>query len=273
MIFFFHFFQILGKIIPIKFLPFFGAILGKISFIILKSKRNLIYENLKLSFPNWEEEKIKRCTLENFKHYGLTFFELFKIKNLIERVEIEGLENLDQKPCIFITAHLGNWELLAQVLAKNNVPLYAIAKETYISNFNRFLINLRKKGKIETILRGSKESAKLMLKCIKEKKVLGFLIDQDTKVESVFVPFFGRLASTPSGPAELAIKKSLPICFGYIVRKKNLKYSIKIKKLEFQSNDVGKITSKMTKEIEIAIRKNPTQWVWVHKRWKTRPSN
>lgn len=273
MIFFFHFFQILGKIVPIKFLPFFGAILGKFSFIILKSKRNLIYENLKTSFPNWREEKIKKCMKENFKHYGLTFFELFKIKNLIKRVEIEGLENLNQRPCIFITAHLGNWELLAQVLGKNNVPLYAIAKETYISNFNRFLINLRKKRNVETILRSSKDSAKLMLKCIKEKKVMGFLIDQDTKVESVFVPFFGRLASTPKGPAELAIKKGLPICFGYIIRKKNLKYYIKIKKLEFQSNDVGEITSKMTKEIEMAILKNPTQWVWVHKRWKTRPSN
>jgi len=260
------------KFLPLKILPLFGSFLGKIAFLILKSKRNLIYQNLKTAFPNWKEEKLKKCTLENFKHYGITFLELFKTKKLLNKIEIEGIENLNEKPSIFITGHIGNWELLAQALGNNGIPLFALAKKSYLNVFTNFLINLRKKGNVETILRSEKESPKLLLKSIKEGNVLGFLIDQDTKVDGIFIDFFGIPAYTPKGPIEIALKKKIPLNFGYLIRKGYFKYYSKIERIDTSSFNLEETLKIINKKFENIIREHPTQWVWVHKRWKTKPN-
>ncbi len=261
------------KLLPLNFLPFLGSQLGKYSFLILKSKRNLVYENLKIAFPHWDKEKLKKCVLENFKHYGITFLELFKTENLLNKIEIEGIENLKEKPSILITGHIGNWELMAQALGKNGVPLFALAKKSYLNVFTKFLINLRKKGNVETILRSENDSPKKLLKAIREGKVLGFLIDQDTKVDGIFVDFFGRPAYTPKGPVEIALKKNIPLNFGYLVRKGNLKYYLKVERIDNISLNLEEILRIINKKFENIIKAHPTQWVWVHKRWKTKPIN
>lgn len=267
----FKLFKISGKLIPLSFIPILGSGIGKLAYLLLKSKRKLIYENLKVSFPEWNSQKLKKCTYENFRHYGITFLELFKIEKLLKNVEIDGIENFKDRPSILITGHIGNWELMAQALGKNQIPLFALAKKSYLNIFTEFLINIRKKANIETILRAEKESPKLLLKAIKENKVLGFLIDQETKVESVFIEFFGRQALTPIGPVELALKKNLPLIFGYLIRKRYFKYYLKIEKIDKSSLNKVEILTLLNKKIENVIRKHPTQWVWVHNRWKSQP--
>lgn len=259
--------------IPPKFINAFGSFTGKLAFILLKSKRKLVYENLKRAFPHWEESKLKRCNLENFKHYGITFFELLKIEKLTDKVEIEGLENLDKRPAILITGHIGNWELMAQVLGRKGVPLFALAKRSYMNVFTDFLKELRKKGNVETILRSEESSPKLFLKAIKENKVLGFLIDQDTKADSLFIPFFSIPASTPKGPVEIAIKKNLPLVFGYLIRKGALKYFLKIERVDLAGMGIEEALKILNLKFEEVIRKHPTQWVWVHRRWKSQPTS
>lgn len=269
----FYIFEFFGKIIPLKWIPFFGSFLGKISYFILESKRNLVYENLKIAFPDWNQKKIKTCAFENFKHYGITFFELFKTKVLVPKVQIEGIENLKEKPAILITGHIGNWELMGQVLGRKGIPLFALAKRSYLNVFTDFLIKLRKRGNVETILRAEEESPKLLLKAIKEAKILGFLIDQDTKADSLFVNFFQRPASTPKGPVEIAIKKKLPLNFGYLIRKNYFNYYLKIEKIDISNLNLEEILIILNKKIEEVIRRHPTQWVWVHRRWKTKPTS
>lgn len=273
LIFLFYIFEFLGKLIPLKLVPFFGSLLGKFAHFLLKKQRKTIIENLKIAFPEWRDEKIKRCVVENFKHYGITFFELFKVKNLKEGVEIEGIENLEGKPGILITGHIGNWELMAQVLGSKGIPLFALAKRSYLNVFTQFLIKLRKKGNVETILRAEEESSKLLLKAIKEKKIIGFLIDQDTKTDSLYINFFSKPASTPKGPVELALRKNLPLTFGYLVRKRYLKYFLKIEKIDTSSLNLEEILTLLNRKIEEVIRKHPTQWVWVHKRWRRQPTS
>lgn len=247
--------------------------MGKFAYFLLKRKRKIVIENLKIAFPEWRNEKIKRCALENFKHYGVTFFELFKIKNLKDRVEVEGIENLEERPGILITGHIGNWELMAHVLGSKGIPLFALAKRSYINVFTQFLIKLRKKGNVETILRAEAESPKLLLKAIKENKILGFLIDQDTKTDSLFINFFSKPASTPKGPVELALRKNLPLNFGYLVRKGFFKYFLKIERIDTSISNLEEILTTLNRKIEEVIRKHPTQWVWVHKRWRRQPIN
>lgn len=270
---FFYLFWFLGKLIPLKFINSLGSATGKIAFLFLKSKRKLVYENLKRAFPHWKESKIKECALENFKHYGITFFELFKIEKLVGKVEVEGIEHLEKKPAILITGHIGNWELMAQVLGRKGVPLFAMAKRSYMNIFTDFLIKLRKKGKVETILRSEENSPKLLLKAIKENKVLGFLIDQDTKADSLFVPFFSVPASTPKGPVEIAIKKNLSLVFGYLIRKGALKYFIKIERVDLSGIWIEDALKILNLKLEEVISKHPTQWVWVHRRWKSQPTS
>ena len=102
--------------------------------------------------------------------------------------------------------------------------------------------------------------------------MLAMLIDQDTKVEAVHVPFFGQAASTPVGPAGLALRKGLPVVAGVIHRLTGMRYRITLRPVATAGLDETALTARMTAELEAAIRRHPTQWVWVHRRWRRQPT-
>jgi len=98
------------------------------------------------------------------------------------------------------------------------------------------------------------------------------LIDQDTKVEAVFVPFFGCPASTPVGAAALALRKGLPVVVGTIHRTPGMRYRIVLRPVDATGLDETALTARLTAGLEAAVRQHPTQWVWVHRRWRTPPT-
>ena len=108
------------------------------------------------------------------------------------------------KGVVFVTGHVGNWELLARYVALENYPAYVIGKELSDERTTGLVERFRASGKLRVIWRGRSGAAKEMLRALKSNSILGILIDQDTKVQSVWVPFFGRLAKTRIAPEELA---------------------------------------------------------------------
>lgn len=271
-LFFFYLFLCLARLVPLRSIPCAGACIGDLARLLLPKHRRRVREHLRIAFPNWPPEKSDRCLKANFRHYGLLFFELLRADRLLDRVTVEGLEHLDRRPLVLVTAHIGPWELLGQYLGRNGYPLSAVARELYLPALNEFLIGMRARADFTTILRGSPQSGRLLLQALKEGRLLAMLIDQDTKVEAVFVPFFGRPASTPVGAAALALRKDLPVVTVFTERLPGLRYRLAFKPVAKEGLDETALTARLTGEIEAEIRRHPTQWVWLHRRWRRQPS-
>jgi len=263
--------RIFARLLPMKALPCAGAALGDIARGVLPRERRRAWEHLGLAFPRWTEAKRARCLKENFRHYGITLLELLNAPRFYDRVEFENASVLARRPLILATGHIGNWELFGQTLGVRGFPLSAVAREVYLPSLNAYLVASRSRARFTTVLRTSPDSGRLLLKAIKDRHILAMLIDQDTKVEAVFVPFFGRPASTPVGAARLALRKDLAVCVGTIHRTRAGKHRVVFTPMDTRGMDEVRLTARLTAELEKAIRAHPTQWVWVHRRWRTTP--
>ena len=260
-----------ARLLPLAWIPCAGAILGDFARLLTPRDRKRAREHLKLAFPAWTNKKLEGCLKENFRHYGITLLELFNASRLYGRVDIENPELLENRPLMLATGHIGNWELFGQTLGTRGWPLSAVARALYLPALNDYLVGSRSRARFTTILRTSPDSGRLLLKAVKERHILAMLIDQDTKVEAVFVPFFGHMAATPVGAARLALRKSLPVCVGAIVRTRAGRHRVILHRVETAGLDEKTLTARLTAGLENIIRAHPTQWVWVHRRWKSTP--
>jgi KDO2-lipid IV(A) lauroyltransferase len=177
---------------------------------------------------------------------------------------------------LFVSGHVGNWELLARRVALAGLPASTIAKESSDWRLTRLVERFRTQGRVESIWRGQQGAAKRMLRVLKSGGILGFLIDQDTAVQSIFVRFFGHPAATPRAAADLALKTGAAVVVGFCQRKEDGRYQLSMKEILPKQtgdveNDVAALTQDLTAEIESAIRRTPEQWVWMHRRWKSQP--
>ncbi len=191
-------------------------------------------------------------------------------QKLLQTIREEG------KGAVFFTGHIGNWELLAQRIAlEEGIQAATFARPSPNPYLGNWLVERRSQGQLTTINRGDPKSGRLMLQTLKAGGLLGALIDQDTKVPSVFVPFFGKQAKTPVGPAQLAVRRQMPVLLGFIRRLPEGGHSLHLERLE-SANYLGEegaeaLTAAVTLQIEAAIREVPDSWVWFHKRWKSQP--
>jgi KDO2-lipid IV(A) lauroyltransferase len=197
-------------------------------------------------------------------------------------VNIEGLEHFDSaynqgKGVIALTGHIGNFELLAAWFSYyKGYKVSVIGRKLYDIRFDRMLVSQRQRFNINNIPTTS--SVKTIMKVLNDGHLLGVLLDQDsTKVTGCFVDFFGKKANTAAGPIYIARKTGSPVLPMAIYRKNDDKYSIRIMpplELNWTNNkdeNIKKTLVKCNRAIEELIRYNPTQWVWIHNRWQTRP--
>src|SRR5215472_9321089 len=192
-------------------------------------------------------------------------------RQLLERAVERG------RGVVLATGHVGNWELLGQCLARSKIgTLSAVAKETTDPRLTALVSAFRAEGGLHSLWRGGEGAAKSILRALRSGEILALLIDQDTNVQSVFVPFFGKLAATPRAAADLALRTSAPVVVAFCQRKKDGTYRVSIDEVSFEPTgereaDVVSLTAQLTARIEEAIRRAPAQWVWMHRRWKTQP--
>lgn len=273
-------------LLPLKTGIKIGEWIGKLTFYILKRERTIALNNLDTAFGNsksrGEKELIAR---EVFENLGKNFVELialarFNKSNIKRYIDCRGMEVIesftrDNKRAIVLSAHLGNWELLAHYFAIQGFPVNVIARRLRMEQFEKFLDRIRKRNRVNVLYRDA--SAKDVISLLKENKFIGIMPDQDmTSVSGVFVDFFGRPAYTPDGPALLSYLTGAPIIPCFIVRKP-FGHEIVIEgPMELESSgdrekDILENTRRYTKVIENYIRRFPSQWVWFHERWKTKP--
>jgi Kdo2-lipid IVA lauroyltransferase/acyltransferase len=254
-----------------------GAFLGHLGWHVLRHHRGRALANIAAAFPDWSPRRRRRTIRAMFHHLGITLTEVLWLPNLdaetcARTTTFEGLENLRPgEGMIAITGHCGNWEWFAHAVALR-APLVVLHRGRDEPKMNLFITDLRANAGITTIDRGSTGAAREMIRALRDGKLLAFLIDQNIRAESVKVPFFGRPALTPIGPARLAVRMGVPITriFG---ERRNGKLHIRILEPIIVGNDDDPValTARLTADIEAQIRRVPEQWVWMHDRYRERP--
>lgn len=282
-------FSKLALVLPYKFsVGFLANLVGNIAYYIVADARTKARRNLTMCFPKKTKQEINEIVKTVFKYQAKNFFELVNFPKMSDKF-FDSVGNMEQeqidifnkllsrkKGLLALSGHLGNWEILAAGVAKV-FPLNVIARKIYIEELNNMLVSYRNMKNVKVILRSELSSARKMLKALRNNEVIAMLIDQDTSVQSVFVDFFGKPASTPLGLASIALKVGAPVILAVDKRLPNGTHKFVISDEiippettgDFDT-DVKNFTAKLTKCLEDFIRENPEQWVWFHERWKTK---
>jgi KDO2-lipid IV(A) lauroyltransferase len=273
--------------LPISWAAALGRALGRAAYSLAGGERSKALDSLARAFPERTDAERKVLARACFRHLGGCAGELACIWRIDADIEAwvrwpaQDRQVLDQalarkKGVVFVSGHVGSWELLARRVAQAGYPAQTIAKETTDPRLTRLVERFRSSGKLKTLWRGQDGAAKAMLRALRAGEILGMLIDQDTRVQSIFVPFFGAPAATPRAAADLALRTGASVVMGFCQRQADGRYGVSMEELPLPSTadreaDVHALTAAMTSSIEAAIRRAPEQWVWMHRRWKTRP--
>lgn len=273
--------------LPLAFARRLGERLGRVGFVLAGAEKRKALASLRTAFPAMGEREREQLARECFEHLGRMMFELGCVAQLDPRLDEEVLWSPEERRVldealargrgvVFISGHVGNWELLARRIAMAGYPSQSIAKETSDPRTTALIEGFRARGRVRSIWRGQEGAVRHMLRALKNNEILGLLIDQDTKVQSLFVPFFGEPASTPRAAADLALRTGAAVVCGFCQREPGGQYRIRLKEIALpgsgdREEQALALTARLTLEIESAIRRAPAQWVWMHRRWKTRP--
>lgn len=272
--------------LPLSITAALGRPFGLLIYWLYKKHRNIAKDNLRLAFgADISDKEIDRITKKIFQNLVTAFFEFMRIpwltvEKLDDRVQCDGMENLQGalkkgRGVIFVTAHLGNWELLAAYYGLKGFPVDIVARELDNPAFEKFVKWTRQRSG-NRIVSKSRAMRKL-LRTLASNGIAGILLDQNVALaEGVFVDFFGTLACTNKGPAMLAAISGAAIIPTFILReggKHRIIINKEVERVDTGDKDRDAVvnTARMTKAIESAIKGHPDQWFWVHRRWKTRP--
>lgn len=274
-------------IMPLSIGLYLAGIIGWLVFIVLSKYRRIAIRNLKDAFGKEKTEgeirAIARRVFVNLCKNAVELVNFPKINkaNLDRFVRIVNINILNSalargKGAIIITGHFGNWELLALSIRLKGYEGAVIGRRIYFDKYDKFLNGFRRVHDVDIVYRG--ESPKKVLRLLKDNKVVGILADQDVdSVDGVFVNFFRVPAYTPSGPVLLAKASGAALIPAFIVRK-NGRHTLVIEKpIELADTgnkeaDIVENTKRWSNIVESYIRRYPEQWVWMHRRWKTRPA-
>jgi KDO2-lipid IV(A) lauroyltransferase len=275
------------RLLPRKASMWLLGSLGGLAFRLLKEERTKTIRNLTIAYSREKSEgEIAAMAKEVWVNLGKSGAE-FAIKmgqekpeDFFKDLEVRGDEYLQEaikkdRGILGLISHMGCWEATALGLPMLGIPAYAIGKKLGNEKLNTLLFKSRGKKGVSTLARGS--SYKTILRVLSENNLIGILIDQDTEVRGMFVDFYGKPAFTPIGAAMLAMDSGAPVLPMFYLKKPDDTYVFIIEKeipLIMTGNrrqDMEENTRRFHEVIEKYIKKHPTQWVWMHNRWKTTP--
>jgi len=260
----------------------FGRLLGSAGWRLAGRDRRRTLEHLAVAFPELPALARRRLGRACFRHLGAMLGEAIWIARrgpdeVLRRVRLEGWDRLESlralgRPILILTGHCGNWELLAAALNVRGLGMAVVARELDDPGLQARLLGLRERFGTRTILRGTPGAARQLLKTLRSGGALGMLIDQDTRVEGVWVDFFGRPAYTPVGAADIAIRLGATVLPTFIERLADGSHLARVGPPLAVPPDPVAATAAMTAAIEAQIRRVPEQWVWLHRRWRRQPA-
>lgn len=262
-----------------------GNSLGAMFYHASSRYRNVALRNLRNAFgDSMTEADVRKTAKQVFMHFARAAVEFFYLLSLSREqidamIDLEGAEHLDAalakgKGCIIITAHYGNWELLARKLVIKGYKVSVIARDSDDPGMTGITTRIRENGGYQVF---DKDQPLIgAIRALRRNEILGILPDQNES-NGIFADFFGRPVATATGPAVFSLRSGAPLVPVFAPRTVDDRYkATAYPAIEFtptgdEEKDIQTLTALINKAIEREVRAHPSQWLWLHDRWKMSP--
>ena len=243
-------------------------------------------DNLRHAFPDWDPQRRLRTARGVYAHFGRMIMDILWLHGhsrdeVMSRLEVIGRENAEKaiaggKGAIFVTAHLGNWEVIGLAHGWTFGPIAVVARPLDNPALDRRMCAFRAKAGNRVVYKY--DALREIIRLLHAGGTVAILIDQNVQEkDGIFVDFFGRPAATTTVAAALAVKTGCALVPAHTTIGADGQYrAVYDPPLEWTPSgdkqaDVARLTQELTRSIEGWIRKAPEQWLWIHRRWKTQP--
>jgi len=280
----YKFFGFLLKILPRSLTIKLMRGLAWLMYTSSAKHRKIIDTNLNIAFEDLNKEEKKSMGISAFMNlidttFGIVLRDGMSKDEVVENVTFEGDSIVNEaikegKKIIFVTGHQGNWELLSQSIAIHfNMTLVGVGRKLDSDMMDKVLKVNRERFNVEMVYK--KGAIKGCIKALGENKAVGILTDQAIRLDqSIEVEFFGEKATHTPLASILSRKFGIDLIPAYISTKDYVNYHVKVYpliksiKTDNQEDDLAKITQAQAQATETAIKENPKEWFWMHRRWK-----
>ena len=260
-----------------------GERIGMLGYRPLGIRRAVVERQVAAAFPGLAEPEVARIARASYANLGRTTIETAllptysreQVLDLFERAD--GWEHVERafalgRGVMFVSGHLGNWELGGSYVAARGVPLEAVARRMENPLFDHYLTETRRSIGMNVI--HDADAVRRVPRAMREQHGVAFLVDQGAVgLASTWVPFFGRYAKTPRGPAVFALRLKTPLVFACAIRQPSGRFVIHFEPVPVETTgtldaDVDRIVASYTSTLERWVRRAPEQYFWHHRRWK-----
>ncbi|HEY8176422.1 MAG TPA: lysophospholipid acyltransferase family protein [Gemmatimonadaceae bacterium] len=266
----------------------FGARVGGLGYRPFGIRRRVVERQIAAAFPDWDRARVEATARAAYDNLGRTTIETAvlprynrqQIVALFDEPENwSALERAVQRGrgVIVVAGHLGNWEMGGAYLAARGLDFEAVARQMENPLFDEYLTRTRTRVGMKVIYDG--DAVRRVPRALRGNAVVAFLMDQGTVgLASTWVPFFGRYAKTPRGPAVFALRLESPVFFLAPLRKPDGRFILGIEEIPVRASgdrnaDVDRIVADYTATLERWVRRVPEQYFWHHRRWKHQQPN
>ena len=247
---------------------------------------DVVDANLRLAFPEKDDAWIADITRKTYEHLGREATAMMRLSKLssqgvVDRTVVVGWDQMqaalsEGRGLLLVTGHYGNWEVAAAAVAARGLPIAAIVRRQGNRLVDERLQDMRRKLGVETIYQSAAPSR--VPRVLRAGGVVGIVGDQNAPRSGIWVPFFGRPASTNRGPALFSLRLNTPV-FSCIARRlpgREARYEIAGERVDVTrtgdlDTDVTALTEELALRLEKQVRVVPEQYFWFHKRWKGSP--
>jgi Kdo2-lipid IVA lauroyltransferase/acyltransferase len=260
-----------------------GEWLGALGYRPLGIRRAVVERQVRAAFSGLAEPEVLRIARASYEHLGRTSIEAALLAGYSPaqvRAMFEGVDNQEAltaalaegKGVLLVSGHLGNWELAGAFVAASGVPIEAVARGMENPLFDRYITRTRED--LGMVVVHDADAVRRVPRAMREGKAVAMLVDQGAAgLASSWVPFFGRYAKTPRGPAVFALRLGAPVVFATALRQPSGKYVMHYERVPVHPTgdreaDVDRIVADYTATLERWIRRAPEQYFWHHRRWK-----
>jgi KDO2-lipid IV(A) lauroyltransferase len=279
--------------LPLRPTAAFAGAVGAAVGVVAPLRRRVMTENLASAFPEMTAAERRRLMRRHCSHLGRWVVEFLNIPRLNAGSRgivftVDGQDHLDEvlaerretgQGFIVVTGHIGSWELAACHIAREGLPFTALGKPVHNPTVNRHLADTRAGVGLKVMFTRRAQFTEIV-KRLRDGEIITVAADQDDRQFGTFVDFLGRPASTPRGPAMCALRSGRPILPVFTVRERGLHHRIihcpairPPESPEDVDRAVQELTQAYTRELEALVRRWPEQYLWLHRRWKTRPES
>ena len=263
-----------------------GGALGRLGYSPFGVRRRVVERQIAAAFPEWDADRVAQVARGSYDHLGRLAVETALMpslgtKGILDLVSrTTGWDLVERaiqakRGLLLIAGHFGNWEVSGAYIAARGVPVDVIVRRMSNPIFDRYLNQTRADLGMTVVY--DADAVRRTTRSLKDGRAIGFLADQGVlNLASTHVPFFGRPAKTPRGPAVFTLRYHAPTLFVAAVREPDGRFHLSFEDVPYEETgdrerDVDGIVASYTRILEGMVRKTPEQYFWQHRRWKHQP--